>query len=129
EIGYPVLNPTVISEYGMREDAEGRMEMNYGIDLAVEAGSPVRAVLAGRVTRLEDYDGSGMAVMLDHGNGLSTYYARLEEVNLKENDTVKAGDYIGKVFSGDAEGNTSFLHFEVWVDGRPVNPREALTGN
>ncbi len=129
EMGYPVLNPTVISEYGMREDSEGRTEMNYGIDLAVEAGSPVRAVLAGRVIRLEDYDGSGVAVMLDHGSGLSTYYARLEEVNLEEDDTVKAGDMIGKVSSGGVEGEASFLHFEVWVDGRPVNPSEALTGN
>jgi murein DD-endopeptidase MepM/ murein hydrolase activator NlpD len=92
-----------------------------GIDIAANWGSPIRAARGGRVSFAGSYLGYGRMVVIDHGGGMRTRYAHASSLRVKTGEMVNAGKVIGGV------GCTGFclgthLHFEIWVNGRPVNP-------
>ena len=97
------------------------------IDLAAPQGTIIRAAAAGTVTTAGTGTGSaasyGNYVVINHGNGVTTYYAHCSSVLVKKGDTVKAGDIIAKVGS---TGNSSgpHLHFEVRINGTRVDPQQ-----
>jgi murein DD-endopeptidase MepM/ murein hydrolase activator NlpD len=111
---------TVSSEFGPRW---GRQ--HEGIDFAAGTGTPVVAAADGVVRKAEWYGGYGNAVIIDHGGGVRTLYGHNSENTVQVGQRVRAGQTIGKVGStGDSTG--PHLHFEVQVDGKPVNPRPWL---
>lgn len=92
-----------------------------GVDFAAAEGTPIYAAHSGTVTRAGWESGFGYLVVIDHGDGVETYYAHNSRVVVAEGERVEAGQHIS-----DA-GNTghsfgSHLHFEVHVDGEPVEP-------
>jgi murein DD-endopeptidase MepM/ murein hydrolase activator NlpD len=95
-----------------------------GQDFAAKIGTPVRAAQAGVVT-VEHPAWAGNLVRIDHGNGLETWYAHLSAVAVLPGQRVEAGTVIGAV---GTEGNSTgpHLHFEVRVDGQPVDPLPLL---
>jgi murein DD-endopeptidase MepM/ murein hydrolase activator NlpD len=97
-----------------------------GIDLAALAGTEVRAASAGLVVAvLHDQVGYGTHVVLDHGGGVTTLYAHLQEASVHPGDLLLQGDRLGSVGStGNSTG--PHLHFEVRVEGRPVDPEAHL---
>jgi murein DD-endopeptidase MepM/ murein hydrolase activator NlpD len=103
----------------------GHLHFHPGVDLAVDAGTPVMAAADGTVTvaldRLGKGNGYGDYVVLRHPDGTETVYAHLEAVLVSTSRQVKAGQVIGLVGS---TGNSSgpHLHFEYWVNGVPVDP-------
>jgi murein DD-endopeptidase MepM/ murein hydrolase activator NlpD len=98
---------------------------HYGIDIAAGYGASVRAAHAGTVITAGWYGGYGNAVIIDHGNGLTTRYGHNSQVLVHVGQKVKAGDLISKVGStGDSTG--PHLHFEVRMDGVAVNPMPFL---
>lgn len=117
----PVDGP-VISGYGMRVHPVLNIEkMHQGIDIDAETGEPVRAALGGVIAEVRTDSYYGNIVIIDHGNQLKTVYGHLGEVKVKEGQQVSQGDTIGLI------GNTgistgSHLHFEVWKEGKPVDP-------
>lgn len=117
----------VTSEFGYRRDPfTGASSGHSGIDLAVPAGTPVRAALPGTVT-VSKYNagGYGYYVMIDHGNGVSTLYGHNSRLLAQVGQTVKAGDIIS--LSGSTGRSTGpHLHFEVRVNGEQTNPRAYL---
>jgi murein DD-endopeptidase MepM/ murein hydrolase activator NlpD len=122
----PVENATPTSGYGFRYDPfSGRGAMHAGIDLAGRHGEPVRASAAGRVVRAERFGAYGLAVDVDHGHGIMTRYAHLSRIDVAPGDEVSAGDRIGGMGSTGRSTGTH-LHFEVRIDGQPVNPRPYL---
>lgn len=120
----PVSNATIHSDYGIREHPARGNEMHYGIDLAIPSGTPIQAIMDGTVLSLEEYSDYGLGILIDHGEGVRSYYAPVEDVNIEAGNTVKKGQEIAVTTS--IEG-VSYLHFEVWVDDRPVNPRELIS--
>jgi murein DD-endopeptidase MepM/ murein hydrolase activator NlpD len=115
------LNGRVTSEFGPRWGT-----MHKGLDLAAAAGSPIRAVTGGTVRRADWNGGYGNAVIIDHGNGLSTLYGHAASLNVKPGQKVNAGDIIAKEGStGDSTG--PHLHFEVRVNDKQIDPRPWLT--
>ena len=93
-----------------------------GIDIAAAYGSRVLAPATGRVVEVAEQAGYGLMVVLDHGRGLETLYAHLSKALAVVGDTVTRGDPIGLVgSSGLATG--PHLHYEVRLNGQPVNPR------
>jgi hypothetical protein len=95
--------------------------MHTGIDLAVPLGTPVRAALPGVVHVVVSPVGYGLHVIVDNGDGLTTLYAHLDSVAVREGDEVDAGDVLGGVGStGNSTG--PHLHFEVRRDGVPEDP-------
>ncbi len=114
---WPVDGP-VVSTFGMRW---GRM--HEGIDIAVPAGTPIRAAAAGSVVLVQsdaESGGYGNFTCLDHGGGLQTCYAHQSSFAVTSG-SVSQGDVIGYVgCTGHCFGD--HLHFEVRVGGGPTDP-------
>jgi len=115
---WPVDGP-VVSGFGMRW---GRM--HEGIDIAVPAGTPIRAAAAGTVILMQseaESGGYGNFTCLDHGGGLQTCYAHQSSFAVSSGQSVAQGDVIGYVgCTGHCFGD--HLHFEVRVAGAPTDP-------
>jgi murein DD-endopeptidase MepM/ murein hydrolase activator NlpD len=112
---WPVNGP-VVSPFGMRW---GRM--HTGIDIGVSYGTPIHAAAAGQVIYAGWMDGYGNLVFIDHGRGTSTGYAHQSSIAVSNGQSVAQGQVIGYVgCTGHCFG--PHLHFEVRVNGSPVDP-------
>ncbi|HYZ76862.1 MAG TPA: peptidoglycan DD-metalloendopeptidase family protein [Gaiellaceae bacterium] len=112
---WPVQGP-VTSPFGMRW---GRM--HEGIDIAVPYGTPIHAAASGTVIYAGWMSGYGNLTVIDHGRGLATAYAHQSAFAVGNGQTVAQGDTIGYVgCTGHCFG--PHLHFEVRVNGQPVDP-------
>jgi murein DD-endopeptidase MepM/ murein hydrolase activator NlpD len=112
---WPVNGP-VVSPFGMRW---GRM--HTGIDIGVSYGTPIHAAAAGQVIYAGWMDGYGNLVFIDHGRGISTGYAHQSSIAVSNGQSVVQGQVIGYVgCTGHCFG--PHLHFEVRVNGSPVDP-------
>ncbi len=91
------------------------------VDISADFGSPVIATGAGRVTFAGSKSTYGRLIEIDHGDGYQSRYAHLGRIAVRAGTQVQRGDVIGEVgISGTATGPN--LHYEIWIDGRPVNP-------
>lgn len=106
---------------GRRSPFTGKAGFHRGLDISAPSGSPVYAPARGTVT-FSGLDGAyGNSIVLQHGNGLSTRYAHMQRLNVKEGQLVNRGDVIGHVgTTGRSTG--PHLHYEVMVNGVSVNP-------
>lgn len=126
----PQVNPTTVayvsSSYGYRRDPFTRGgAFHAGLDFPGPMGSPIFAAAKGTVTFVGRRSGYGNCIEVTHGNGLMTRYAHLSRFAAHVGETVDAGTRIAAMGStGRSTG--SHLHFEVRVNGRPVNPRPFL---
>jgi murein DD-endopeptidase MepM/ murein hydrolase activator NlpD len=110
-VGAPITSP-----FGWRW---GRM--HEGVDLGAEYGTPIVAAAAGTVIYAGWLGGYGNLTVIDHGGGLSTAYGHQSQIVVGVGDQVAQGQVIGYVGStGHSTG--PHLHFEVRVDGQPVDP-------
>jgi murein DD-endopeptidase MepM/ murein hydrolase activator NlpD len=112
---WPVNGP-VVSPFGMRW---GRL--HAGIDIAVPTGTPIHAAAAGTVVIAGWVSGYGNYTCIDHGGGLATCYAHQETMDVSVGQHVAQGQVIGLT---DCTGHClgPHLHFEVRVNGTPVDP-------
>ncbi len=114
------------SGFGIRSDPFlGRPAMHTGLDFRAAMGDPVRATANGKVASSGWAGGYGRMVEIDHGNGLSTRYGHLSEIDVKVGDPIKIGQVIGAVGStGRSTG--PHLHYETRIDGEAVDPQKFL---
>jgi murein DD-endopeptidase MepM/ murein hydrolase activator NlpD len=112
---WPVNGP-VVSGFGMRW---GRL--HAGVDIAVPNGTPVRAAAGGRVAMAGVVGGYGNYVCIQHGGGIATCYAHLSGIGVGSGGSARQGQVIG---SSGCTGHCfgPHLHFEVRVNGSPVDP-------
>lgn len=120
--GMPIAQGYVSSTYGGRTDPiNGHSSLHSGVDFAAPLGTPVLSVADGLVTFADVRSGYGKVVEVDHGNGYVTRYAHNSALEVRAGQRVRAGEVIAKVgSSGRSTG--PHCHFEVWRDGRAVNP-------
>ena len=126
----PVTTPTgwptdgfISSPYGLRF---GGAEFHQGIDIAADTGTPITATADGVVTAA-GWSGSGYGNMvdIDHGNGVMTRYGHASAVAVTAGEQVRRGQIIAYVGStGHSTG--PHLHYEVRLNGQPVNPAPYL---
>ncbi|HZQ66746.1 MAG TPA: peptidoglycan DD-metalloendopeptidase family protein [Gaiellaceae bacterium] len=110
------VNAGLTSPFGWRW---GRM--HEGVDLGAAYGTPILAAAAGTVIYAGWMGGYGNLVVIDHGGGLSTAYGHQSRIAVAVGQAVAQGQVIGYVGStGHSTG--PHLHFEVRVDGQPVDP-------
>jgi murein DD-endopeptidase MepM/ murein hydrolase activator NlpD len=116
----------VTSEFGIRESPfTSGVEFHKGLDIATRFGKEVVAPADGLVIAVSELTQDGNLIKIDHGHGLVTAYAHLSKVLVKQGLRVKRGDVIGYV--GDTGRSTgSHLHYAVFVNKVPVNPRRYL---
>ena len=95
-----------------------------GIEIAVPAGSPVRAIHPGTVEYAGAFSGYGTLVIVNHGDGAATLYGYLREASAMVGDPVDAGTVIGA--TGAAPAGPEALYFELRFDGRSVDPLQWL---
>ncbi|MGY3550920.1 murein DD-endopeptidase MepM/ murein hydrolase activator NlpD [Bradyrhizobium sp. USDA 4472] len=114
------------SGFGVRSDPFlGRPAMHTGLDFRAATGDPARVTANGKVVSAGWSGGYGRMVEVDHGNGLSTRYGHLSEINVKVGEIVKIGQVIGLVGStGRSTG--PHLHYETRIDGEAVDPQKFL---
>jgi murein DD-endopeptidase MepM/ murein hydrolase activator NlpD len=112
---WPVNGP-VTSGFGMRW---GRL--HAGVDISAPAGTPIRAAAGGRVAMAGWMGGYGQYTCIQHGGGLATCYAHQSSIGVGGGASVSQGQVIGSVgCTGHCYGD--HLHFEVRVNGSPVDP-------
>jgi murein DD-endopeptidase MepM/ murein hydrolase activator NlpD len=114
------------SGFGWRDDPFHHVSrFHSGTDIHAQAGTPVLAAGDGVVVFAGRQGGYGNIVYVDHGGGVVTCYAHLRKIVTHKDAVIAAGETVGEVGStGRATG--PHLHFEVRLDGRPVDPNMAL---
>ncbi len=120
------INGWITSGFGKRSSPlTGEPGRHYGVDIANEVGTPIRAAADGLVVYAGWENGYGRMVVIEHGYGFSTRYGHCSRVDVKVGDEVKRGQVISYVgSSGRSTG--SHLHYEVRIHGIPVNPEKYL---
>jgi len=99
----------------------GEGEFHTGLDIASHFGDEVRVAADGVVTWVGPREGYGNVVIVDHGFGITTWYAHLSGYNTQVGMPVRRGDVIA--YEGESGRATGpHLHFEVRMHNAPVNP-------
>ncbi|MFQ5720889.1 MAG: M23 family metallopeptidase, partial [Candidatus Aminicenantales bacterium] len=121
----PSIWPTkgwVTSAFGWRNDPfTGKRAFHKGIDIATNLGNPVVATADGVVVQTKIEKIGGKTIIISHRGGYTTVYCHLNKFLVRPGQRVKRGDVIGEVGkTGKALG--PHVHYEVRVNGKPVNP-------
>ncbi len=119
----PPLDISLIrKEFGrVVNNATNTESFNNGADFSAAEGSKVYSIGSGIVTLIGEVPYYGKVIIIDHGKGYKSVYAVLTDVSVKLGDQVKLNQIIAKSGS-NLEGQG--LHFELWKDKTPLNPRE-----
>jgi murein DD-endopeptidase MepM/ murein hydrolase activator NlpD len=125
------VNGRLLSRFGDRgdpfsPDGENHGEFHSGVDISASMGTPVRSAADG-VVEYAAYrpDGYGKMVVIDHGNGLSTWYAHLSSFEVIPGQEIRQGEILA--YSGATGRVTApHLHYEVRQGGVAVNPYSYL---
>lgn len=116
------VEAVMTSGFGWREHPiSGGDKFHYGVDLAVGTGTTVRAFASGTVEYIGESDIYGQYLQLDHGNGVTSFYAHCSKLCVQQGQKVAAGE---KVAESGATGEVTgpHLHFEMKKDGVRLNP-------
>jgi len=116
----------VTSHFGIRTSPfSGIQKFHEGMDIAAQTGTPVMAPADGVVVKAGFGTGYGNLVEISHGYGMKTIFAHNSRLNVKAGQRVRRGDVVAYV--GDSGSSTGpHLHYEVKVNGLPVNPVKYL---
>lgn len=125
----PAITPArgiLTSGFGFRRDPlTGVRTFHHGVDIAAGPGQPVRATADGLIVRSGIHGGLGKSVTVAHGFGTSTRYGHMSRLAVEAGQEVRRGDVLGYV--GNTGRSTGYhLHYEVHVDGSPVDPTRYL---
>ncbi len=125
--GWPVRG-IVTGAFGDRMDPlSGEGTFHSGVDISAPYGTRVEAAADGIILACGPDYGYGNAILIDHGNGITTKYGHLSRIGVVVGQEVKHGQVIGAVgMTGKATG--PHLHYEVLVHDTPVNPGKYLRG-
>jgi murein DD-endopeptidase MepM/ murein hydrolase activator NlpD len=118
----PIPGASIVSGFGPRvHPIYGDVRVHTGVDFAASEGTPIHAAADGVIVSAGEYGGYGNATIIDHGGGIATLYGHQSSIGVSEGQRVTRGQVIGRVgCTGACTG--PHLHFEVRVNGTPVDP-------
>jgi len=116
---FPPINGTVTSEFDM---ASGHL----GIDVTAKEGETVKAVYDGTVVMASFTSDGGNVISIQHANNLISVYKHNSILLKKVGDRVEAGDFIAILGNSGELTDGPHLHFELWYNGTPLNPKEFI---
>jgi murein DD-endopeptidase MepM/ murein hydrolase activator NlpD len=112
----------VNSEFGRRKSPWGEaIEHHSGLDIAAQMGTPVKAPASATVVFAGPGGEYGNCVILDHGNELKSLYGHLSKIQVRQGQRVERGTIIA-LTGNTGRSSGPHLHYEVHVNGRPVDP-------
>ena len=122
---WPVERGVITEHFGINQHPvlTNVQTRNNGVSIATEAGSKVRAIFNGEVSRVFGITGGNTAVIIRHGKYLSVY-SNLREVIVKKGDKVATKQTIGTVYTDTDDDNKSILKFQIWLENQKLNPEE-----
>jgi murein DD-endopeptidase MepM/ murein hydrolase activator NlpD len=122
----PLDQYQIASGFGTRSDPiNGRRAMHTGLDFNAPVKTPVLSTAPGRVVFADWHGEYGRLVEIDHGFGIRTRYAHLAEISVKKDEEVPNRAKVG-LLGSSGRSTGPHLHYEVLVDGRPLNPKKFL---
>ncbi len=124
------LEGEITARFGSRRSVnDGPPEGHHsGTDIGAEPGTPIAATNHGRVVMARHLDIRGNTVVIDHGGGVLSAYAHMQEFHVSEGQDVQAGDVVGTV--GNTGRSTGpHLHWEIAVNGKLVDPYRFVDGS
>ena len=126
-VGWPVAG-TLSSPYGYRNHpVHEEKKFHSGVDISVPSGSEVKATAHGIVSFAGWTENSGIVVVAEHGHGFSTAYAHNRKALVRVGQRIARGEVIA--MSGSTGVSTGpHVHYEIWRNGRPVDPVGFLAG-
>lgn len=128
----PNLEPTkgrLTSPFGFRNNPLGKgKEFHNGIDIANTRGTEIFAAGSGIVTTATYKPGFGNIVIINHGYGYQSVYAHNKKILVEKGQEVKKGDNIS-LMGNSGRSTGSHLHFEVRLNGEPIDPQKVLNNN
>ena len=117
----------ITSRYGAVETSV-RDHAHGGLDIAAPYGTSIKAAAEGTVSYSGWMSGYGYLIIIDHANGVQTYYGHCSKLYASVGDSVEAGDVIAAVGStGNSTGN--HLHLEIRLNGTKINPQTYIYNN
>ena len=122
-LSYPLrVSPLITSRFG---ESGSRYYVHTGVDLATSLGTPIYPIASGTVV-FSGWQGSyGYLIMIDHGDGIQSWYGHCNDLYVQEGDVVGTDTCIGTVGStGNSTG--PHLHLEIRINGEAVNPQNYL---
>lgn len=111
---------------GYVTDEYNAAKEHYGIDIATQQDAPVKAVLNGKVISANYTFETGYVIAVQHNNDLVTFYKHNSKLLKKAGDTVKAGDVIAFAGNSGEHSTGPHLHFELWYQGKSLNPKDYI---
>ncbi|HKU68128.1 MAG TPA: peptidoglycan DD-metalloendopeptidase family protein [Candidatus Baltobacteraceae bacterium] len=124
-LAWPVSG-TITSPFGYRRNPfGGGMEFHQGLDIAAPMGTTITAAASGTVISAGWYGGYGNYILIDHGGGMATGYGHCSQIFVSVGQEVQKGQAIGAVGSTGASTGPH-VHFEVRINGKPVDPAAYL---
>ena len=105
----------------------GGEDGHLGIDIAAASGTPVRAAADGIVMSAGWKDDLGNEIIIVHGNGFTTVYGHNKLLYITNREFVEKGQVIA-LLGNSGESTGPHLHFEIWKNLQPVNPRNYIIG-
>lgn len=117
------VSGTITSRYGANESV--RDHTHKGIDIAAPYGTKIVATAEGKISYSGWMSGYGYLIIIEHKNGIQTYYGHCSKLYVNVGDNVNAGNQIAAVGStGNSTGN--HLHFEIRKNGAQINPQRYI---
>ena len=114
------------STYGRRPDPfDGSADFHQGLDIVADRGTPVHATANGTIDSAGYSGNYGNQVLVDHGFGIGTRFGHLSKVAVRAGQAVRRGDIIGYV-GATGRATSAHLHYEILLNGQPINPLRLL---
>jgi murein DD-endopeptidase MepM/ murein hydrolase activator NlpD len=119
QILFAPVNGNISQEYDLGK-------RHYAIDIVATKGTPVKSVADGIVIFSEWTSETGFVIILEHKDGLLSVYKHNGSLNKSQGDLVQAGEVIASVGNTGELTTGPHLHFELWNNGSPVNPKDYI---
>ncbi len=108
--------------FGSRTDPfSGEGAFHRGVDITAPVGTPIRAAADGVILHAQFVGGYGRLVVIDHGNGIQTYYAHMSRFAVVPGQEIRQGEVVGAVGTS-GRSTAPHLHYEVRLRGSAENP-------
>lgn len=126
KLPYPISgNYTITTRFGTHQHSKWNVTTSSsGIDIRSQAGADAKAVFNGEVTYVAAIPGYNTCIIVRHGN-YYTFYGNIQSIYVKQGDSVKTGQSLGKVYT-DPDTGYSQIHFQLWQGTNKMNPEPWL---